>query len=108
MSNCDNGSNGRVKNPESASILDTCLKPFTLLIISTNLLALWTLCHSTELRVLGSKHTRNLPLGLMTKTRAWTQSLASLMSNFLMYSQVSTFCLVLPLVWVELQWNMTW
>ena len=34
-------------------------------------------------RVLGSKHTPNLPLGLMTITRAWTQSLASLMSNFL-------------------------
>ena len=49
-----------------------------------NLLALWMLYHSTELRDLGSKHTHNLLLGLMTITRAWTQSLASLMSNFLM------------------------
>ena len=84
VSNCDDGSNGKVQNLESTSILDTCLKPFTLLIIFMNLLALWMLCHSTELRVLGSKHTRNLPLGLMTVTRAWTQSLASLIPNFLM------------------------
>ena len=84
VSNCDDGSKGRVQNLESVSILDTCLKPLTLLIISTNLLALWMLCCSTELRVQGSKHTHNLPLGLMTITRARTQSLASLMSNFLM------------------------
>ena len=84
LSNCDDGSNGRVPNLELASILGTCLKPFTLLIISMNLLALWMLCHSTELRVLGYKHTCNFPLGLMTITRAWTQSLASLMSSFLM------------------------
>ena len=102
VSNCDDGSNGSVQNPELASILDTCLKPFTLLMMSTNLLALWMLCHSTKLRVLGSNHTRSLLFGLMTITRAWTQSLALLISNFLMTPQVSTFYLVLPLVWVEL------
>ena len=73
LSNCDNGSNGRVQNQELVSTLDTCLKPITLLIISTNLLALWTLCCSTELNILGSKHACNLLLGLMTITRVWTQ-----------------------------------
>ena len=81
---------------------ETYLMPITLLMMSTNLLTLWTLCHGTELRVLGSKHTRNLPLGLMTITGAWTQSLASLISNFLMTPQVSTFCLILPSGWIDL------
>ena len=70
VNNWEDGSRERVQNLQLASILDMCVKPFTLLIIFMNLFTLWTLCCNTVLRVLGSKHTHNLPLGLMTMMRA--------------------------------------
>ena len=52
--------------------------------MSTNLWALCMLCHSTEFRVRGSRHTHSLPLGFTTRTKACIQSDASLISSFLM------------------------
>ena len=75
---------GRVQNPLLASILDTFVTFLMEEVKSWNVLTLWTLNHNALLMVQGSKHTLSLPFGLQTKTRLWHQSVALLMSNFLM------------------------
>ena len=77
-------SSGRVQNPELASILLQYVKPQIWAIISTYLCALCMLCCRIAFKVHGFKHTHNFPLGFTASTKAYTQSDALLMSNFLM------------------------